>query len=214
MTQTTATPTKMDDPYYSRIEHWEPADRVDPVVWNKGQISGPWSDDLIASYEKNGYLFQPRLFSEAEAEEMLAEANRLADDVKPQDEGVIAEPDSNVVRSLFRLHEISELFRFVCRDGRLVDAARQVLGSEVYIHQSRINYKPAFDGKEFFWHSDFETWHIEDGMPRMRALSAFLINLTENNEFNGPLMVVARFAPDVHPLRWARHRTDHFQQIR
>ena len=72
-----------------------------------------------------------------------------------------------------------------------MDFARQVLGSEVYVHQSRINFKPAFNGKEFFWHSDFETWHIEDGMPRMRALSVS-ISLTDNNEFNGPLMVVPR----------------------
>ena len=49
--------------------------------------------------------------------------------------------------------------------------AEQILGSQVYIHQSRVNLKPGFKGKEFYWHSDFETWHIEDGMPRMRALS-------------------------------------------
>lgn len=59
----------------------------------------------------------------------------------------------------------------------------------MYIHQSRINLKPGFTGKEFYWHSDFETWHMEDGMPRMRALSCS-IALTENNEFNGPLMLI------------------------
>jgi ectoine hydroxylase len=70
-----------------------------------------------------------------------------------------------------------------------VRLAEQILGGPVYIHQSRINFKPAFSGKEFFWHSDFETWHVEDGMPRMRALS-ISINLTDNNEFNGPLMLM------------------------
>ena len=59
----------------------------------------------------------------------------------------------------------------------------------MYVHQSRVNFKPALDGAEFFWHSDFETWHTEDGMPRMRALSASLM-LTESNAFNGPLLVV------------------------
>ncbi|HBP75798.1 MAG TPA: ectoine hydroxylase, partial [Alcanivorax sp.] len=39
------------------------------------------------------------------------------------------------------------------------------------------------------WHSDFETWHSEDGMPRMRAISASIM-LTDNNEFNGPLMLI------------------------
>jgi len=72
---------------------------------------------------------------------------------------------------------------------RLCGVAAQILGSGVYLHQSRINFKPAFEGKPFPWHSDFETWHMEDGMPRMRALSASIL-LTPNTEHNGPLMVV------------------------
>ena len=71
----------------------------------------------------------------------------------------------------------------------MVDRARQILGSEVYIHQSRVNFKPGFDGKEFYWHSDFETWHAEDGMPRIRAVS-ISISLTDNYSFNGPLMIM------------------------
>ena len=86
-------------------------------------------------------------------------------------------------------HRTNDAFRRLAKDPRLVDVARQLLGSEVYVHQSRINFKPAFDGKQFFWHSDFETWHVEDGLPRMRAVSVSL-SLTDNNEFNGPLMVV------------------------
>lgn len=62
-------------------------------------------------------------------------------------------------------------------------------GGDVYIHQSRINDKFGFKGSGFNWHSDLETWHSEDGMPRMRALSASLM-LTDNNEFNGPLMLI------------------------
>jgi ectoine hydroxylase len=49
-------------------------------------------------------------------------------------------------------------------------------------------------------HSDFETWHIEDGMPRMRAVSC-VIALTANYEFNGPLLVMPgsheRYVPCV-----------------
>lgn len=67
--------------------------------------------------------------------------------------------------------------------------ARQILASEVYLHQSRINRKPGFRGREFYWHSDFETWHVEDGMPRMRALSCSIL-LTDNFAFNGPLLVM------------------------
>jgi ectoine hydroxylase len=81
------------------------------------------------------------------------------------------------------------MFGRLASDARLVNIARQILGDEVYIHQSRLNLKPGFLGKEFYWHSDFETWHVEDGMPRMRAVSCTIL-LTENNEFNGPLMLI------------------------
>jgi ectoine hydroxylase len=84
---------------------------------------------------------------------------------------------------------LSSAFNRLVADARLVNVARQILGSEVYVHQSRLNLKPGFSGKEFYWHSDFETWHVEDGMPRMRALSCVIL-LTENNEFNGPLMLI------------------------
>ncbi len=59
----------------------------------------------------------------------------------------------------------------------------------MYIHQSRINYKSGFRGREFYWHSDFETWHVEDGLPAMRTLSCS-VSLTPNTEHNGPLMVI------------------------
>src|SRR5690606_32238298 len=69
------------------------------------------------------------------------------------------------------------------------DVAQFLLNDKVYIHQSRLNYKPGFEGKEFYWHSDFETWHVEDGMPRMRALSMSVL-LAENTPDNGPLMLM------------------------
>lgn len=179
------------DPYASRVDAWETVPRVDPVVWGGG--SGPLSREELRQFDGDGYRFVPELFDSEEISRFGAEADRLAAEADRRAEGVVTEPGSDVVRSLFRLHRTNEVFRELCRDPRLIDVARQILGSEVYVHQTRINYKPAFDGKEFFWHSDFETWHIEDGMPRMRAVS-FSLFLTESTPFNGPLIV----APGSH----------------
>ena len=93
------------------------------------------------------------------------------------------------MRTSFRLDEHSALFDRVARDERMAGVASFLLGDDVYLHQSRLNYKPGFTGKEFYWHSDFETWHAEDGMPRMRAVSASLL-LTDNSSLNGPLMLI------------------------
>ena len=98
------------------------------------------------------------------------------------------------------MHLISDLIAELVRDPRILDRARQILGSDVYVHQSRVNYMPGFTGKGFYWHSDFETWHAEDGMPSPRAVSISLA-LTDNYPFNGGLMVMPGLAPHVRPVR-------------
>lgn len=176
------------DPYESRVsDKWAAQPRQDPVVWSSDQ--SPLTQSQTAQYAEQGYLAMPQLLTADEAAELLAEASALAQSADVSSPDVIAEPSSHIVRSLFRLHRTNDRIRRLVKDPRLADVARQLLGSEVYVHQCRVNFKPAYHGKEFFWHSDFETWHVEDGMPRMRAVS-LSISLTENNEFNGPLMVV------------------------
>ncbi|HEX4902702.1 MAG TPA: phytanoyl-CoA dioxygenase family protein, partial [Acidimicrobiales bacterium] len=99
------------------------------------------------------------------------------------------EPGSDEVRSIFAFHDGTDRLAQVVSDERLAGAARQLLGSDVYVHQSRVNRKPGFRGRDFQWHSDFETWHTEDGMPRMRCLSA-VVALTDNEPWNGSLLVM------------------------
>jgi ectoine hydroxylase len=148
------------------------------------------SPEDLQHFEEHGYLFVEHLIGTTEVRELADELRSLSRDehLRNQEE-MITEPGSGAVRSIFRVHRLSPVFERLARNVRLLDVARQVLGSEVYIHQSRANFKPGFMGKEFYWHSDFETWHVEDGMPRMRAISVS-VALTENYSFNGPLMVM------------------------
>ncbi len=181
------TPETPDDPYRSRDRAvWEAGERVDPVI-RPGQ-PGPLSTEQLEQFERDGFIALSGWLDEAEVEAALADAESLARQRRGTEE-VVCEPDSDVVRSVFRVHEGGSVIPGLARMQRLAGVARQILGSDVYIHQSRVNYKPPLDGREFFWHSDFETWHIEDGMPRMRAVSAS-ISLNGSNEFNGPLMLI------------------------
>lgn len=166
--------------------------RHDPVVYAQSLSNSPATLNSAQrdGYQDNGFLLLPQLFSTDEVARMYSEMQTMRDDITNRDrEEVIAEPGSGDVRSIFNVHRLNALFANVVRDPRVLNVAREILGSEVYIHQSRINYKPGFNGKEFYWHSDFETWHSEDGMPAMRALSCSIL-LTDNDEFNGPLMLM------------------------
>ncbi|WP_019536119.1 ectoine hydroxylase [Paenibacillus ginsengihumi] len=178
------------DVYPSRI-HSEPAilERQDPVVYSEWTESSPLSKEQSDFYDKNGYLFLEGFFSEAEVNVWRQELRNMWEQARTSNaEEVIREPDSQEVRSIFAVHR-EGVFAELAKHPSLVGIVQYLLGGDTYIHQSRINFKPGFNGKEFYWHSDFETWHVEDGMPRMRALSCS-IALEDNYSFNGPLMVV------------------------
>ncbi|MBP2472203.1 ectoine hydroxylase [Crossiella equi] len=163
--------------------------RQDPVVYG-GLEDGPLGPEALDNYERNGFLTFDALLTPEEVQACREELDRLSQlPERHTDERYVIEPAADEVRSIFQVHAVSPLYNRIIRDSRLVDVARQLLGSEVYIHQTRINAKPAFTGSGFYWHSDFETWHAEDGMPRVRALS-FSIGLTENYPHNGPLMII------------------------
>ena len=183
--------TERTDPYPSR-RSGQPRmiDRVDPVVHAADRSAGPLEAARVDRYERDGFLVLDSPFTEAELNVMREELARLRADAEAvESDDLIREPGSDGVRSIFRVHRTSPIFARLAADARLVRAAEQILGEPVYVHQSRLNYKPGFVGKEFYWHSDFETWHVEDGMPRMRALSVS-ISLLENTPWNGPLMLV------------------------
>ena len=179
-----------DDRYPSRFgARGQIKKRLDPVVWGTPE-QGSLSNSQLMFYEDNGYLNFDQLLTPDEVLTCLEELQRLraSEAVKRADEAVV-EPGSRELRSLFAVHQSSAVLKSLCQHPKLVAIARQLLGSEVYIHQSRINYKGGFRGKEFYWHSDFETWHMEDGIPAMRLLSCS-IALTANTPYNGPLMIV------------------------
>src|SRR3546814_965327 len=110
-------------------------------------------------------------------------------DVCSSDLTIVTEPQSREIRSIFEIHAQSPVMARLAADARPADVARFLLDDEVYIHQSRLNYKPGFKGRESYWHSEFETWPVEDSMPRMRALSMSVL-LAENTPHNGPLRVI------------------------
>ncbi|GAA4283846.1 ectoine hydroxylase [Brevibacterium daeguense] len=164
-------------------------DRKDPVVYGS-EADGPMAAVVLRGYEDKGYLTIDQLITPQEVAQLKEELARLSADPKiREDERTVIETKSAEVRSIFEIHRVSDVFARIANDPRVVDRARQLLGSDVYIHQSRVNFKPGFEGKEFSWHSDFETWHAEDGLPRMRTVS-ISISLTDNYSYNGPLMIM------------------------
>lgn len=166
--------------------------RQEPVIHSSDlqQRQGPLDRQQLSQYENDGFLWLEGFFPEQAVTPFQDELRQMAlrEDVRDLKQ-VVMDEERRTIRSVFAMHELSEAFDRMTRDPRILDMVRQILGSEVYIHQSRINSKAGFCGDGFEWHSDFETWHSEDGMPGMRAVSVSIM-LTENNPYNGPLMLI------------------------
>jgi ectoine hydroxylase len=182
--------TTITDLYPTRGAAEVSTPRQDPVVWSPAGTQGPLQPGELHDFDRDGFLSAEQFLTRREVELYRAELDRLIDDPAIRaDERSIIEPRTGDVRSIFEVHRISEVFAGLVRDPKVLDRARQILGSDVYVHQSRVNVKPGFGASGFYWHSDFETWHAEDGLPRMRTVSVS-IALTENHDTNGGLMIM------------------------
>ncbi|WP_442487662.1 ectoine hydroxylase [Halomonas litopenaei] len=196
--------TRSDDGYPTRLD--EPMGNIArhcPVVHAtpEQRQAGPLDERELAAFEERGFLWFDSFFEADDIEPFFDELSAMERDPElTGSDKVITDPVSGAIRSVFGMHELSERFDRLTRSPRLLKIVEQLLGGGVYVHQSRINDKAGFQGSGFDWHSDFETWHAEDGMPGMRALSVSLM-LTDNGEFNGPLMLVPgshrQFVPTV-----------------
>ncbi|MCB0948538.1 MAG: ectoine hydroxylase [Mycobacterium sp.] len=195
------------DRYPTRLEsHAEPKARIEPTVWGQ-EYDGPLRDEDLKSLTAKGFLIRPQTLGQRWLPPLREELQHIGSRADSDDPRIIREA-SGSIRSVFQPHLLSELIAEVVTLDTVLPVARQLLGSDVYLHQARINLMPGFTGGGFYWHSDFETWHAEDGMPYMRAVSCS-IALTENFRYNGALMVMPGSHKTFYPCVGATPQKNH-----
>ena len=145
------------------------------------------TDEQLATFETEGYLFLPEVFSSAEAALLRAEADR----VYALDREEVWRESSGVARTAFAAHTYNEAFGRLGRHPRLVEPVMQLLDGPVYMHQYKVNAKAAFDGEVWQWHQDYGTWARDDLMPEPRAMN-IAVFLDEVTAANGPLLFIPR----------------------
>ena len=143
------------------------------------------TDDQLAGFQRDGYLFLPALFSAAEAGVLRDEAHRLYG----LDRQEVWRESTGAPRTAFAAHRYSEPFRRLGRHPRLIDPMVQILDGPVYLHQYKVNAKAAFDGEVWQWHQDYGTWQRDDEMPEPRAMN-IAVFLDEVTAANGPLLFI------------------------
>jgi ectoine hydroxylase len=140
----------------------------------------------LTFYRENGYVFLPDLFPPEEIAVVQREIDRL---IAANTDSLIREADGKTIRSILNAHLESDVIDKFCRSARVVEPVMQIVDSPVYIFQSIMNLKRAFDGAQWQWHQDYPTYKIDDKMPEPRGVNA-MIFIDKVTEFNGPLMMV------------------------
>ena len=145
------------------------------------------TDAQRADFDRDGYVFLPEVFSEAETAVLRAEAGRVFTLEREE----VWRESSGAARTAFAAQTYSEPFRRLGLHPRLVEPVMQLLDGPVYLHQYKVNAKAAFDGEVWQWHQDYGTWARDDAMPAPRAMN-IAVFLDEVTAANGPLLFIPR----------------------
>lgn len=143
------------------------------------------TNEQLKFYADNGFVFLPNHFSCADVATVKAELPALFAEDTPR--RIIEK--SGAVRSVYGSHTTNEVLRRLSMHPNIVEPAMQIVDSQVYVYQFKINAKMAFGGDVWEWHQDYVFWLKEDGLPSARVMNA-VIFLDEVNEFNAPLFLI------------------------
>ena len=183
--------TTITDLYPTRGSAEVSTPRQDPVVWSQPGAAGPVRPGRPARLRARRVPHASTSSSpRTRSTRYRAELDRLiADPAIRADERSIIEPKTQDVRSIFEVHRISEVFARWCATRVSWTGPGRSWAPTSTSTRAGSTSSRASAPAGFYWHSDFETWHAEDGLPRMRTVSVS-IALTENHDTNGGLMIM------------------------
>jgi ectoine hydroxylase len=136
---------------------------------------------------RDGYLFFPGLFSGSEIGPLRRGLEKMSSRRGPE---VVFEDDrEDVPKVVFGPDIHDEAYRRLACHPSLLTPVEQLLGTQAYIYQSRLNFNSGFAGGGWGWHQDFNQWFRQDGLQGFNTLLVGVF-LDEINACNAPLMII------------------------
>jgi len=140
------------------------------------------SAEQVNEYREKGWTVLPSLFDDVEVQVLRDAVNTLMDYDGPE----VARENNGAPHVVYGMHLLDDRLHTLARHPRLVAAARQLLGNDFFVHQSRVNVKQT-DGSIVKWHQDFGTYHRVDGLPRPDGIMIGVF-LNDINPCNAPVL--------------------------
>ena len=140
------------------------------------------AEDQVRTFRDKGWIVIPGAFDPTE----VSVLNEAVDRVTQHDGPEVAREPGGAPHVVYGMHLLDDRFSALAHHPVLVNASEQLLGSQVFVHQSRVNVKQT-DGSIVKWHQDFGTYHRVDGLPEPRGLMIGVF-LNDINACNAPVL--------------------------
>jgi Phytanoyl-CoA dioxygenase (PhyH) len=135
------------------------------------------SPDVLSAFHDRGFLVQPQAFAFDEIAWVRDEARVVAlrggraGRTQSSDPWVAEAPEGTI----YGAHLSEPAFRKLAAHPRIVGMARELVGEDVYIHQSRLVSRFAEVRGDAAWRRDFRTWSAIDGLAAPRVVTAVIV---------------------------------------
>jgi ectoine hydroxylase len=152
----------------------------------------------LKEYDEKGYLVFHDLFSKEEVAALQRDAEMLASPNRGHFDANVIEKDGKTLRAAWAPEIDSPACQAAHRLPRILGPIKQIMGDDIYLYQSRLNYKRAHTGDVFQWHQDYQSW-VMDGVANggHRDILSVLIMLDDTFDMAcGPL----QFLEGTHKL--------------
>lgn len=154
----------------------------------------PLGEEDVEHFHGEGWLVVEGVLPANELAEVDRAANEVVDDARAGGSAapyIEYEPGDTdgvpAVRRIIDPYARHEAFRAVAHDARVVDRVASLIGPDIDLQHSKLNWKPARVGSPVDWHQDLAYYpHTNDGV------MAVLIYLDGASEENGCLQVLPR----------------------
>lgn len=172
-------------------------------------VPKPLTAAELAAYRADGYLLRPSVFGAREVETFRLAAEEASEraiaasaagrtyhldgkrfvDVGHMTVQFEHRPDSDLVRVIEPVHELSDIFAELMGDERILTPMRQIVGSrELALWTDKLNLKRPREGSGFGWHQDSPYW-VHD-CDHVDKLPNVMVTFDDAHEGNGCFRVI------------------------
>lgn len=154
------------------------------------------TDAQLREYDEKGFIEFRDLFKKEEVQALQRDADMLATPQRGHPDANVIEKDGTTLRAAWAPEIDSSACAAAHRLPRILGPIQQIMGDDIYLYQSRLNYKRAFTGDVFQWHQDYQSWRADMIMRGgHREILSVLIMLDDTFNIDcGPL----QFLPGSH----------------